>query len=150
MGLAPPPPVPLLSLTSCSLTSISHAPGGTSTAGEQLKNPCGCNRRKNIYQHGSTPHQNNANCYTKLNNTCRYIYIYIKRTEIVMNNMITFDLNQCSKTLKKKTYTVVAWPIARTWDGFVELSMHFKIRYHNTVSRILRQAYNVPSIRKTE
>lgn len=36
-GLATP-----LSLTSVSLVSNSHALGGTSTAGEQLKNPCGC------------------------------------------------------------------------------------------------------------
>lgn len=32
----------VLSLTSLSLASNSHALGGTSTAGEQLKNPCGC------------------------------------------------------------------------------------------------------------
>lgn len=67
-----------------------------------------------------------------------------------MNNMISYDLSQCSKILLKKPYTGVVWPIASTWDGFVELSMHSEIRYHNTISRILRQAYNIPSIRKAE
>ncbi|KAF5796708.1 hypothetical protein HanXRQr2_Chr08g0354951 [Helianthus annuus] len=33
----------MVSLCSVSFTSDSQAPGGTSTAGEQLKNPCGCN-----------------------------------------------------------------------------------------------------------
>lgn len=37
--------VSALSLVSPSFTSNSHALGGTSTAGEQLKNPCGCTHR---------------------------------------------------------------------------------------------------------
>lgn len=39
------------SLTSLSLVSNSHAGfGGTSTAGEQLKNPCGCQNPRHFKQ----------------------------------------------------------------------------------------------------
>lgn len=72
-----------LSLGSPSFTSNSHALGGTSTAGEQLKNPCGCTHRhqknmlKNSYEYSiglhnlwhpivyefSTPHMHHVHKY---------------------------------------------------------------------------------------
>lgn len=56
-GFATPP-----SLPSMSLESNSQALGGTSTAGEQLKNPCGC---KYAYQ----PHKFTANI---TRNPCKF------------------------------------------------------------------------------